>query len=172
MDDRDRYICIPIINDEGREKAYERSENLGKVIHSTVLNQLVECVRFKTLGDALDANPITVAAMAYMIDTLEECSEHILSENGLIRKVDDSDSYVWVEPDDPNAPYGIKVAASFEHPDAFDQYMVQLPPERQHAIAKDIKLWSETSEMYATLTAICDRLRIAMHDAIGATESQ
>lgn len=159
------FLRIPVLSDEGRERTYERFENISEAISNPVLTQFVDFMRFKTLGDTLDANPITLAAMMYMIETLEDAGEHILVENSLLAPDEDGD-LVWVNPRSDRAPYGIRVSSSFDNEDSFSAYMDTLSPKERHAIIADIVLWANASEMYAALQAICDRLRIAIHDAV------
>ena len=169
------HMMIPVISEEVCEHLREDADAALDDIDDPNLRALVDYIRFRTLGDALDATPLDAYAMQYTRSLLLGFMDHLMEQSGFYERVVDEngDSEMrQTPPNGPTASRGIKLMYAFDqaYPDStpadYDAWYHSLDADDRRAVREDIIRLRDLQEWCAALSAASERLLIAIRDTV------
>ena len=169
------HMMIPIVSEEMREHLREDADATLDDIDDPNLRALVDYIRFRTLGDALDATPIDAYAMQYTRSLLLGFMNHLMEQSGFYERVTDENGDSEMQqtpPDSPTTSRGIKLLYAFDqiYPDAtpaeYDAWYHSLDANDRQAVREDITRLRDLQQWCAALSAASERLLIAIRDTV------
>lgn len=169
------HLMIPVISEEAREHLREDADAALEDIDDPNLRALVDYIRFRTLGDALEATPLDAYAMQYTRSLLLGFMDHLMEESGFYERVVDENGDSELQqtpPDSPTAARGLKLLYAFDqaHPDAtsadHDTWYHSLDAGDRRAVSEDLTRLHNLQQWCAALSAASERLLIAIRDTV------
>lgn len=169
------HMTIPIISEETRERLREDADAALDDVDDPNLRALVDYIRFRTLGDALDATPLDAYAMQYTRSLLLGFMDHLMEQSGFYERATDENGESEMRQTPPNSPMasrGIYLLYMFDqsHPDAtpaeYDTWYHSLDADDRRAVRGDIARFHDLQQWCATLFAASERLLIAIRDTV------
>lgn len=169
------HLMIPIVSEEVREHLREDADAALEDIDDPNLRTFVDYIRFRTLGDALEATPLDAYAMQYTRSLLLGFMDHLMEQSGFYEQVVDENGDSELQqtpPDSPTASRGIKLMYAFDqaHPDAtpaeYDTWYRSLDADDRQVVREDIIRLRDLQQWCAALSAASERLLIAIRDTV------
>jgi len=169
------HMMIPIVSEEVREHLREDADAALEDVDDPNLRAFVDYIRFRTLGDALDATPLDAYAMQYTRSLLLGFMDHLMEQSGFYEQVTDENGESELQqtpPDGPTASRGIKLMYAFDqtHPDStpadYDAWYHSLDAGDRRVVHEDIIRLHDLQQWCAALSAASERLLIAIRDTV------